>query len=251
MVGEALGVDLKALDKFIDEGCALINQRFTEGPARPYADKSIAELVKILDENYDKGEPKASLKPPADNADLEELQDRLLHPHDGGAPIRLPEDYEEFLRTTDGFYPGEDFASQESIFYGTAGIERDELGESFLEVLEFEIFPYAYTIIADETFDNIKLPDAIRTFSIEAGGDEGYIWLIEPESVKEVLEVFEAKYKGASERDKRMYERAALGLYGGLERLRGLEWLVVACYHWSPTERIFRYVKTYLRSRQR
>lgn len=49
-LGKSIGVDEAALDVYIDEGCQLIEQRFTQGPARPHRDKSISELLSIMEE---------------------------------------------------------------------------------------------------------------------------------------------------------------------------------------------------------
>jgi hypothetical protein len=53
-------------------------------------------------------------------------------------------------------------------------------------------------------------------------------------------------YASASERHKKMYERAAVDLYGGLEKMREVEWLVVVFYHWDPDQQIWGSFREYL-----
>lgn len=259
IIGKVLKVDEDALIAFVDEGCRLVEERFTKGPARPYADKSIPELLQIMDESYiaaRKADPEAGehmsilnmedwvenptsfLKPAATDDEIKKLRTKLIHLDDDGVPIELPADYAEFLKFSNGFYPGDDKGDATGIFSGIQEIDRENSAADFLADMEFTLFPYSYTTL-DEDFNNIQLPEDIKAFSVGPGGDEGYIWLVEPPSVKKILEDFEEVYERASERDKRMYERAAMDLYGGIEKLRGLEWLAVVTYHWDPDERIF------------
>src|SRR5262245_17675828 len=111
------------------KGCDLVKQRFPNGPARPYTDKSISKLLQIMDESYigarkanpEAGEhmsilgiedmPMSVLKPPATEDDITALERRLsseASPDDEDEnPIlpdkHLPHDYKEFLRTSNGF----------------------------------------------------------------------------------------------------------------------------------------------------
>ena len=64
-------------------------------------------------------------------------------------------------------------------------------------------------------------------FSIGSGDGEGTVVLLSPESVRPVIESFEKAYATASEVNKRVYERAALDIYEGIEHLRALQWLVI------------------------
>ncbi|KAF1846545.1 uncharacterized protein K460DRAFT_386735 [Cucurbitaria berberidis CBS 394.84] len=267
-LGEALNVDEEALGAFVNEGCNLIRQRFTQGPTRPFANKSISELLQILDESYvaarkanpEAGEhmsilsiaeiPSSFLKGPATAHQITELEERLKQhaapdsdddneddDNDDYSPIltdeHLPDDYKDFLRQSNGFYVDEP-ADSTGLFYDTEMVGTDDT--DFLQDMDFTLFPYEYTSVTE--IDNIPLNNFV-CFSIGAGGDEGQVVLIPPSSVKPVLEAFEKTYADASEVNKRYYERAALDLYGGLEALRQVEWLCVVWYHWDPAQKIW------------
>lgn len=51
-IGATLEIDALAIDEYVEEGYDLIKQRFTHGPTRPYADKTIADLVDLPKEDY-------------------------------------------------------------------------------------------------------------------------------------------------------------------------------------------------------
>ncbi|KAH7398499.1 hypothetical protein BKA66DRAFT_453234 [Pyrenochaeta sp. MPI-SDFR-AT-0127] len=260
-LGKALQVDTKALEAFVDEGCDMIKERFTQGPARPYADHSFAELVQILDESYIAArkanptagehmsvlaldnwpnEPTSFLRPPATEGQITELEARLSRDSapddDTKSPMlpdkHLPEDYKDFLRTSNGFET--DANDQCGIFYGVEYVGTTDV--LFFHDMDFTLFPYEYTSVSGT--DNVSL-GKFRCFSIGAGGDEGEVILIPPSSVKPVLEAFEVVYAKASEQNKRMYDRAAVDLYGGLEALRNLEWLCIVWYHWNPDQEVW------------
>ena len=264
-IGKVLGIDERVLEAFVDEGCELIKQRFTRGPARPYADKTISELLQIMDESYvaarkanpDAGEhlsvlgmedpPASFLKPPATEEEVTALKKRLsskAFPGNKSGQLMLPDkaipdDYEQFLRTSNGFEVQE--GDETGIFCGAEQVGDNDV--THLRELEYTLFPYGYTEL--DGIDNIDLGD-FSAFNIGPGGDEGNVVLIPPSSVKSMVEAFEIAYAEASEKHKRLYERAALDLYGGIEAVRALEWLCVASYHWDPDEHIYGSFKAYL-----
>lgn len=49
-IGDTLRINSSSIDEYVEKGCQLIKQRFTEGPTRSCADQSIADLVNLLDE---------------------------------------------------------------------------------------------------------------------------------------------------------------------------------------------------------
>lgn len=104
------------------------------------------------------------------------------------------------------------------------------------------LFPYECATISD---DEIPLGD-FTGFSAGAGGDEGQILLISPSSVKCILETFETAYAAANMRGKREYERGALDVYGGIERLRNMEWLCIQSFHWDPEPTMYNSFRHYL-----
>lgn len=142
---------------------------------------------------------------------------------------QLPDDYKSFLLTSNGFQQEPDDAS--NIFCSIDSVGDADV--AWLHDMDFELLPYDFTSQSD--VDNIALGD-FTTFSIGAGGDEGHILLIPPTSVKPVVAKFEDAYARANEHDKRMYERAAMDMYGGIDKLRKLEWLCLQFYHWAPEQ---------------
>ncbi len=272
-IGRTLKVDEKSLDAFISEGCALIKQRFTQGPSRPLADKSVSELVKIMDENYIAARkanpqigghmgvyadevPDSFLASPLTDDEITALEERLSNmlgladdsdDEEGDGTTgrllpdkHLPDDYKEFLRITDGLQTKR--RDQTGIFFDAETVGTDDADH--LHDMDFTLLPYDYTTL-DDDMDNISL-GSFNCFSIGYGGDEGTIAMIPPSSVRPVLQAFEKAYAVASEKNKRLYERAATDLYGGLDAVRALEWLVVVFYHWDPNERIYGSFKEYL-----
>ena len=257
-LGVILQIDEETLGDFVREGCELIKKRFIHGPDRPYADKSIHKLLQIMDESYIAARkldpasgrvmgvsmdeiPETFLRPGVTDTQIEELEKRLSQDPAPDAeddkpmlPTRkLPEDYKEFLRLSDGFYPEDNPASGLLFNHEEVGTaDCAFLHEDGMD-LGFSLFPYDYTSI--EGIDNIKLGH-FDCFAIGIGGDEGVVILIPPTSVRPAIEAFEAAYAGASERNKRLYERGALDLYGGIDELRKLEWLCIKWEHWNTDQ---------------
>jgi hypothetical protein len=64
--------------------------------------------------------------------------------------------------------------------------------------------------------------------------------------VKHILERFEKAYTAAETRGKREYDRGALDVYGGIERLRRMEWLCVESFHWTPEPTLYVGFRGYL-----
>lgn len=254
-IGAALGIDGSAIDKYVEEGCDLIKRRFTEGPIRPYADRTIADLVDLLEKAYRaqalvEGEehPQTRRQPATEQqiADLEKILCRATNSDKepllpGGA---LPEDYKEFLHITNGFWSDnyqDEPNNPGNLFYGIEGIDTSD-DCLWVRDLNFTLFPSELTNVSG---DEIELGE-FTGFSVGAGGDEGSAILIPPSSVKLILERFEEVYAGADARGKRERERGALDLYGGIERLRKMEWLCVESFHWAPEASLFYGFRGYL-----
>jgi hypothetical protein len=255
-IGKGLGVDLTSVEEFVQEGCRLIKQRFAEGYTRLYTDNTIAELVELLNDatmakssiEYGNDEEVArNLHPPGTEEEIVELEERLSttkasrEDEDLGLMLpegSLPEDYKEFLRISNGFYtsspndPG-------SLFYGIEAVGSEEIYS-----YDFTLFDYGLTL---HTNDELHLEN-FTGFPIGAGGDEGQAVLVPPSYVKLILEMFEKAYAAADARSKCYYRMGALDTFGGLERLRSLEWLIVVSFHWDPEARYYRSFQDYLAS---
>ncbi|KAJ4379553.1 hypothetical protein N0V86_004734 [Didymella sp. IMI 355093] len=254
-IGTALEIDASAVDEFVEEGCELIKQRFTEGPTRPYSDRTIADLVDLLDEAHNtqaslngEDQPQTRRKP-ATEKEITDLEYNLCSAVQSGATClldgeALPEDYKEFLRITNGFW-SDRYHDQPNnpgnLFYGIQGIDTSD-DCLWVHDLDFTLLPWEVT----HTFqDEIALGD-FTGFSVGAGGDEGSAILIPPSSMKDILERFDEVYAAADTRGKKVLERGALDLYGGIERLRKMEWLCVESFHWDPEPRLYYGFRGYL-----
>jgi hypothetical protein len=247
-IGTVLRIGAAAIDEYVEEGCDLIKQRFTDGPARPYADRTIAGLVDLLEEAYraqalvEGEENPQTRRKPATEKEIVGLEKRLRRATDlneepllpGGA---LPDDYKEFLRVTNGFWSDiyqDEPNNSGNLFYGTEGIDTSD-DCLWVRDLDFTLFPRELTNVSE---DEIALGE-FTGFSIGTGGDEGSAILIPPSSVKQILESFEEVHAAANARGRRELEREALDLYGGIERLRNMEWLCVESFHWAPEASLF------------
>ncbi|KAF2129388.1 hypothetical protein P153DRAFT_340190 [Dothidotthia symphoricarpi CBS 119687] len=256
-IGQALNMDEEALEAFVSKGCANIKERFTHGPRRPYADLKISELVHLLTADTPEpvpipnnshqvcfislpDEPSTYLQPPATPSQVAELESRLQgdsteeYADAMQADEQLPEDYKAFLLTSNGFCAPGEGDNPGAIFFDIEGVANHDI--QFLEDYEFELFSNA--LHSEDISDNILFGD-IKGFTIGAGGDEGDIVLFSPTTVKPMLEAFEKVYATASDRERRAYERAAVSLYGGIEKLRGVEWLCTMNFHWAGEQDIW------------
>ncbi|KAF2500214.1 hypothetical protein BU16DRAFT_614001 [Lophium mytilinum] len=260
LVGNELGVDGNAVAEYVTQGIELIKERLGRGPARPYADMTIPDLLILLDESYiaarkanpEAGShmniigsslPKTFLKDPATEEEITNLETILGANEENWSTdeaFELPEDYKSFLRVSNGFYvdtPDDNCGE----FYGASAVEWDD---GFIADIEPELLPNDYNTYSEE-MDAIQVPDP-KGFSISAGGDEGNVWLVHPKCLEAALEAFEETYKNASEKHQRLYERAAQDLYGGLDEMRNMEWLVVVVFHWNPEPQPYREFRGYL-----
>ncbi|PSN61783.1 hypothetical protein BS50DRAFT_680715 [Corynespora cassiicola Philippines] len=264
---KSLHIDAESIETYVDDGIDRVERLFSKGESSPYVGKPIAGLIRILDESYvtarkvptyegpgmlvekkDIENLTTFLRSPATDDEIAELEKKLARPADNedeaaGAvhAFQFPEDYKEFLRITNGFYSGDQPTGQTSIFHGHAGVDRS--AEDVIGGYDYTLFPNLIDI--DDNVTDVPL-DFPHCVTIGAGGDEGYICLIEPESVRETLAEFEKAYAEAGVREKRMYEFAAMDLYGGVEKLRETEWMVVVVYHWDTNQYIYGGFREYL-----
>lgn len=240
-LGDVFDLRIADVDSYVREGCALFKQRSTEGPARPYLSKSIAELVQMIDNNIstrrkDDGEDDVApvLKPGASEAQIAALEARLSLPladddcNDYGVALlngKLPDDYQEFLRASNGI--GKD------IFFGA-----DDVDQTGCWMLDngHTLFPFEYKDYhqddEEEYLDHITL-GVYPEFVIGTGEIYGTVRFIPPTWTRSIVERVEKAYTEANESKKKLYERAALDMYGGIEQLRAMEWL---CVEYRPSE---------------
>lgn len=278
-LGESLNVSEEALDAFVNEGCALIKQRFTQGPLCPYANKTVKEILHLIDENYAASyrtrigarpahyfnarsittlpnsylrsgaseeittlmerlfaAPKVAGDDDSDDWDYDDGEDyieRIILPEK-----ELPEDYKDFLRVSNGLSMRQD-SYQNLVLHS---IERVTKGAKWLHSLDYQLFPHAYAM---EGVNYISLAE-FTCFIIGFGNGEFQVILIPPSSVKPVVQRFEKIYEEAKEEHKKVYDRVALEIYGGLDKVWALEWLCVLGRHDSNQQTIWGSFKSYL-----
>ncbi|KAF1993518.1 hypothetical protein P154DRAFT_625377 [Amniculicola lignicola CBS 123094] len=266
VVGRLLDVQEKSVEAYVEEGCRLIRDRLTAGVQSLYTDKSVPELVKMMDESFVKArklDPEGGrfmaaigdderkdvaqrttfFRPPATDEQIQKLEEKLAHPDDKGEeigntgqPVRLPDDYKDFLHTTNGYYISDADPNELKVFFESSAVSRD-FSDVLPDILTF-ILP-SFHNLPFEDFEFIDMPDLnAKRFHIGAGGDEGYIFLIEPPFAQQVVERFDAAYAKADQRRRYVYDKLAVDAFGGIEKLRRAEWLCVHWSEWSPQPEI-------------
>lgn len=101
----------------------------------------------------------------------------------------MPDEYKEFLRSTNGFWSDsyrDEPNNPGKLFYGAEGIETSD-DCLWVTDLDFTLVPRELMKVSE---DKIALGE-FTGFSVGAGGDEGSAILISPSSVKEILERLE------------------------------------------------------------
>jgi hypothetical protein len=242
------------VEDYVKEGRALFKQRSIEGPMCPYHSKTMAELVQMIDKNVfaecaDDGEDEIPtiLTGGAPEAQIATLEERLSSSHTGDDPDdpcialpsgKLPDDYKDFLRASNGI--------DEDLFFSTEDVTTDGRWMVDMEYTLFSIEGNKYLLYGqDGDFDDIKLGE-YTCFTVGTGDHEGNVTLIPPTSVGPVIDSFEKAYAEASDTNKKVYERAALDTYGGIEGLRALEWLCIEFQHSAYEQRIWGGLRSYL-----
>ncbi|KAH6875221.1 hypothetical protein BKA58DRAFT_117671 [Alternaria rosae] len=248
-LGEVLGVRASDVDEYVDEGCALFEERSTKGPVRTYLSKTIAELVNMMDKNIltqreDDGQDAVPtvLNDGASEAQIAALEERLSSPDEDSFVAlpgeKLPDDYKDFLRASNGI--------EEDLFFST---EEVDTSGSWMHDMSYTLFPDEadghLLHGSDRDIEEIELGE-YACFTIGTGDHEGNVTLIPPASVRPIVEKFEKVYAQASETNKTVYERAAFDLYGGIDQLRALEWLCIEFQHSAYEERIWGGLKPFL-----
>ncbi|KAG9190538.1 hypothetical protein G6011_08626 [Alternaria panax] len=253
-LGEVFGVRMSDVEAYVEEGCALFIQRSTKGPMRPYRSQTMAELVQMIDKNIcaeraedDEDEIHTVLNSSASEGQIAALEERLSssraedNPDDPRVALpneKLPGDYKDFLRASNGI--------DEDLFFRAEDVTAD--GRWMVD-LNYTLFPTEgneyLTYGAERDFDEIELGD-YTCITIGTGDHEGNVTLIPPTSVRPVIGRFEKAYAEASEANKKVYERAALDIYGGIEELRKLEWLCIEFQHSAYEQRIWGGLRPFL-----
>ena len=236
-----LGVTTQQVETFVDESVAWLDQRLRNGPSRPYRDHTVKELCHLFNDKCIKSKrlgggqgatmsweddpdnmPDTFLAEPATDDEIQELEQKAKAE---GYTEGLPGDYKEFLKVTNGFsIPGEPDSPQ-SILYPTEVLQFDgDIGDE-VELLHPD------SLNCDVKFE---WPPAREFLNVGAGGDEGSINLLDPESTNQAIEAFKKTYEAAGAVDRKRIERAVKDTYGSVDELLNLKYPVLRWYHWFP-----------------
>ncbi|KAG8532763.1 uncharacterized protein KY384_002641 [Bacidia gigantensis] len=218
-----------------------LTQRFEKGPERPFRNQSIRELIDLLDVTWLQIKPHEREQSALVNCDDSPIPNSFTHRGLSAQKIRqmeerlgteLPRDFKEFLAVTNGFYTG-DPQLDIDIFKPADIMAWQEPGwPETVELLPYDELPSNMMNL----FKWPKLPRGLQTGS---GTDEGYQLLIEPNLVKSAVEEFDTQYAAADEGTKRVLERVVADLYGSIEELRQMEWMMLVTFHWNPVSIVF------------
>ena len=217
----------------------ILKQRIESGAQRPFKDKTMEELVHIIDENTRRHEyaereydqrfqmdqnqlnnvrNDSILHYPASVQDIASLEERLN--------TTLPEDYKEYLRITDGMNTVWNGVYHESFVASSFNVRyEDQLAPLDIptpcELLPWEELPYDSFKV---DWPELDFKQVIQLHDIEYGDLEG-TWLVKPEMVRKAVETFFERFDMENDEEvKKLVERAVVDHFGGMEQLRNMEW---------------------------
>ncbi|RYP85011.1 hypothetical protein DL769_001054 [Monosporascus sp. CRB-8-3] len=252
-----LGIDLEKVKHIAQNGCDILVKRLEEGPLRPYADTTYADLIRAIDVNtrangaYDSyayspasvdrdGEsgPANSDKatrpdtllnmPPVTDTEISELEARL------GLDEPLPVPYKKFLKTTNGLG---------AIWWNGTQLLRLLRPLSSVRIRQEWEAPPALTLVNDRELhgeDMIDWPPLPRVVAIGKGDHEGDVCLVEPRYVEEAKRAFFTAYHARDDVGKEQLQRLAEETYGSLDELRNLKWATIMWTSWFAEMKPYR-----------
>jgi hypothetical protein len=227
-LAQELGLKDEKVLAFAEEVRKVFQQRMDDGPIRrPYEHKTIAELVKLCNDNtiknacweeteYDPDNPPITiLRDPATPEAITALEKRLDH--------GLPDDYKEFLSISNGLGPwwngffGEpEISSADAVQTMDATDEQNKWTELGVELLRIPNLPVCMNW---PPFDSvIKINDG--------DSDTEYVWLIGPELVGKARQSLWVAYEEADEAVKRQIDEAIKSGYGSKTASDDVDWIV-------------------------
>ena len=237
-------IENEDVSHYVDSLLSTLQQRFDNGPQRPFKDESIKELVDTLDKtwleiivlehdqsaltNCEHVIPKSFTHQGLSKKQIAEFEKRLGED--------LPADFKEFLSVTDGFYDGKLEDSCEMFLPSSHMLWEDEpvFGDA-VSLIEVSLIEQSLTTRLDDLFEWPQLRRAIHTG--RGMDDAGYQYLVEPRLVKEAIHEFDRKYESADEGTRKVLERVAIDHYGGLQEMRETQWLMVVTPSLAPAAR--------------
>ncbi|KAK4634798.1 hypothetical protein CLAFUW4_01693 [Fulvia fulva] len=229
----------------VEEVLRLLEKRLLHVPLRPFRDYSIDRLVQSFNatclenrrlggigatrlfkedaENEDDKLPATFLKAPAAEDMIQGLEDAAKTK---GYTTGLPQDYKAFLRVTDGIYAHDHTDWGDNIFRPVRALDFDDAIDWCVELLPTESLGFDGDI-------DIDWPAVDVALNIGAGGDEGNQWLVPADLTTKAKEAFLAAYSRADPVGRIRMERAAKDLYGSVEDLMKLDYVILRMYHWT------------------
>jgi len=231
-LAQELGLKDEKVLAFAEEVKKVFQQRMDDGPIRrPYERKTIAELVKLCNDNtiknacweetdYDLDNPPITiLRDPATPEAIAALEKRLDH--------GLPDDYKEFLSISNGlgswwngFFGESEISSTNTVQIMDATEEQNKWTELGVEFLGTPNPPVSMNWPAFESVIKINNGDS----------DSEYVWLIGPELDGKARQSLWTVYEEADEAVKRQRDEAIKSGYGSKAASDEVDWFVTT---WS------------------
>lgn len=259
LLAEAVGVSAEELKSKAESQVGAFSDRLSRGCTGTGLEaKTLKELLEIGEKNtrtgpsvrhqeeMGGGTPETMFKQPATSEQILELESRL--------GVSLPQDYTEFLATTNGFG-----GSDGSVFNGYypdpemfAADEVEWLSEDWI-ALPFEMLKIPrkiedpYRKPSPEAWDT-AMPLVDRVVHV-GNRDIDDLWLIPPELVHKAKSAYLEMLEKGDAMEKKILQRAMEDFAGSMERFMKLEWCCIKNTCGSgPACHVFSNFRSYLES---
>jgi hypothetical protein len=206
-------------------------------------DKSVEELVRIISRNSvnnpaakifwnemygveveeegstvgDEGRPLTRiLKDPLPLNDIAALEERLN--------ISLPNDYKDFLETTNGMDESWVGFMVEPALFPASEVRWITKEEEYFTDLTADFLPDSFNLLM-EIYNDEQWPTVGTPLEI-GSADINHVWLLPPPKVKEIVSMY-LKQRGRSAEIKALIENAVMSWAGSLREFENLEWCVI------------------------
>ena len=238
-LARVMGIDTEKVEAFAKVFEETVDERFEKGRS-DYSEMSIKDVLKQIEANSranaeadneewyrNLGEDETPFRDPATSQEIDETEERL--------GISLPDDYKDFVMTTNGFGSGFEGFIIEPPLHPLSDLRRFRDDEDYFTELSLTCFPsdefvsavYAWDPCFD--FDEPK----VGKEAVEIGtGDPDNVWLISPSKMNEVKDLVRKVLKNdtCNERVKISIRRMIEGFAGSEEKFWNLGW---GCVTWA------------------
>jgi hypothetical protein len=231
----------------------VLSQRLEKGPLNPLKDRTLLELVELLDkqtiahdEDQDGNPEEYKLQNFRGNSSIryEPATDSQISTLEQKLNTSLPGDYKEFLKISNGLrfiwngYFRQGFLGQ---------LDEIQKGEHILQgndALEFSLMEWS------ELPFKVEWPklDQQQALHVSSLNEEGDVWLVEPSLVTVAKKAFWDVYNdpGTSEEARKTVLRVVSDHFGSTEEFNDMEWAVVAWTHWGMTMQVWKSFRDFL-----